>query len=65
MKTKYFLSAALTALLAVSCTDLDVDMKPYYEEYPQPEDIEIQVNTLMHSLHSVEPWVADLTKETR
>ena len=45
MKTKYFLSAALTALLAVSCTDLDVDMKPYYEEYPQPEDIEIQVNT--------------------
>lgn len=37
MKTKYFLSAALFALLAGSCTDLDVDVKSYYTEYPNSE----------------------------
>ncbi len=37
MKTKYLMSAALFALVAGSCTDLDVDVKSYYTEYPNSE----------------------------
>ena len=34
MKTRYFISAALLALTSVGCTDLDVDIKSQYTEYP-------------------------------
>lgn len=37
MKTKYFISAALLALTSVGCTDLDVDIKSQYTEYPESE----------------------------
>ncbi|MBP5513546.1 MAG: RagB/SusD family nutrient uptake outer membrane protein [Bacteroidaceae bacterium] len=37
MKTRYLLSVALLGLLAGSCTDLDVDVKSYYTEYPNSE----------------------------
>lgn len=37
MKTKYIISAALLALSTVSCTDLDVDIKSQYTEYPDSE----------------------------
>lgn len=37
MKTRYFISAALLALTTVGCTDLDVDIKSQYTEYPDSE----------------------------
>jgi len=37
MKTRYFISAALLALTTVGCTDLDVDIKSQYTEYPNSE----------------------------
>lgn len=37
MKTRYFISAALLALTSVGCTDLDVDIKSQYTEYPDSE----------------------------
>lgn len=37
MKTKYILSGALLSLLAASCTDLDVDIKSTYTEFPGSE----------------------------
>lgn len=37
MKTRYFISAALLALITVGCTDLDVDIKSQYTEYPNSE----------------------------
>lgn len=37
MKTRYFISAALLALTSVGCTDLDVDIKSQYTEYPESE----------------------------
>lgn len=37
MKTRYLLSVALLGLVAGSCTDLDVDVKSYYTEYPNSE----------------------------
>lgn len=37
MKTKYILSGAVLSLLAVSCTDLDVDIKSTYTEFPESE----------------------------
>lgn len=37
MKTRYILSGALLATFAVGCTDLDVDVKSYYTEYPNSE----------------------------
>ena len=37
MKTRYFISAALLALTTVGCSDLDVDIKSQYTEYPDSE----------------------------
>lgn len=37
MKTRYFISVALLALTTVGCTDLDVDIKSQYTEYPDSE----------------------------
>lgn len=37
MKTRYILSGALLALATVGCTDLDVDIKSVYTEYPNSE----------------------------
>lgn len=37
MKTRYILPGALLALVAASCTDLDVDIKSVYTEYPTAE----------------------------
>lgn len=37
MKTRYFLSSALLALTTVGCTDLDVEIKSQYTEYPNSE----------------------------
>lgn len=37
MKTKYILSGALFGLLVASCTDLDVDIKSTYTEFPESE----------------------------
>ena len=37
MKTRYFISTALLALTSVGCTDLDVDIKSQYTEYPDTE----------------------------
>ena len=34
MKTRYIISGALMALATVGCTDLDVDIKSFYTEYP-------------------------------
>lgn len=37
MKTKYFIPVAILALTSVGCTDLDVDIKSQYTEYPDSE----------------------------
>ena len=37
MKAKYILSGALVSLLVASCTDLDVDIKSTYTEFPDSE----------------------------
>ena len=37
MNTRYFISAALLALTTDGCTDLDVDIKSQYTEYPDSE----------------------------
>lgn len=44
MKKKYILPAALLALTISSCTDLDVDVKSFYTEYPDSE-IAIEAKT--------------------
>ena len=35
MKTKYFFTGAMMVLMAASCTDLDVDIKATYTEFPE------------------------------
>ena len=42
MKTRYIFSGALLALATVSCTDLDVDIKSVYTEYPADSEIAIE-----------------------
>ena len=37
MKTRYIFSSAILALTAISCTDLDVDIKSQYTELPDSE----------------------------
>lgn len=44
MKTRYILSGAILALAAASCTDLDVDVKSQYTEFPDSE-IAIEAKT--------------------
>lgn len=42
MKTRYIISSALMALATVGCTDLDVDIKSVYTEYPTDSEIAIE-----------------------
>lgn len=42
MKARYLFSGALMALAAVGCTDLDVDIKSVYTEYPIDSEIAIE-----------------------
>ena len=42
MKTRYIISSALMALAIVGCTDLDVDIKSVYTEYPTDSEIAIE-----------------------
>ena len=44
MKARYFISGALLTLVAASCTDLDVDIKSQYTEFPDNE-IAVEANT--------------------
>ncbi|MCF0199442.1 MAG: RagB/SusD family nutrient uptake outer membrane protein [Bacteroidaceae bacterium] len=37
MKTKYIFASTLAAVAMTACTDLDVDVKSYYEQYPNNE----------------------------
>jgi len=41
MKTKYIFASVIASLAMAACTDLDVDVKSYYEEYPN-NDIAIE-----------------------
>ncbi len=42
MKTRYIISGALLAFSLVGCTDLDVDIKSLYTEYPTDSEIALQ-----------------------
>ena len=53
MKTKYFLSSALMAFTAFGCTDLDVDIKSQYTEYPTSEiALEAKTNNAYYAFRS-------------
>ena len=47
MKTRYIISGALMALATVGCTDLDVDIKSVYTEYPTDSEIAIEAVMLI------------------
>ena len=46
MKTRYIISGALMALATVGCTDLDVDIKSVYTEYPTDSEIAIEAKII-------------------
>lgn len=61
MKTRYFLSSALLALTTVGCTDLDVEIKSQYTEYPNSEiALEAKTNNAYYALEV--PWVVAMMK---
>ena len=50
MKTRYFISAALLALTTVGCSDLDVDIKSKYTEYPDSEiELSARINNAYYA----------------
>lgn len=54
MKTRYFISAALLALTTVGCTDLDVDIKSQYTEYPDSEiALSARINNAYYAFRGV------------
>lgn len=60
MKTRYFISAALLALTTVGCSDLDVDIKSQYTEYPDSE-IALSARITMLITPSAVLWDAVMT----
>ena len=54
MKTKYiFISSALLAFTSISCTDLDVEIKSQYTEFPDSEiAYEAQMNNAFYAFRS-------------
>lgn len=54
MRTKNIFTCALLALTAIGCTDLDVDIKSQYTEYPIDSDIamEARINNAYYALRA-------------